>query len=818
MTFSDEFVHFIKYSFPFKDFKLIRDPGENTCLLFIENLPRIRNFTSDTGDTLLAALTDTCNSFEQSMKLFSNQIEETANRALEEFRVRQIGRSNKRKRRFDPLTLGVVAAIAVTAFGLYTVTEIAIGRHERKQLFDHVSQLEKDVKTLAKSIKVLGESFVGFSEEVSEAFIAYDKKLNMLKNFTMMQSQQTNEALKNVTQFLDDKTIITAIMSTFNDYRLSQSNILQNNLIILLDGLNQYERIFESLQNGKLSHLLMPWTRLSNLLKYIQDQYPRQFQLAINEANKDLYYSLPLVSYSIDPITNDIYISLRIPLTREKAPRVYSIYKPESSPFSCQNENCFNTNGDPKTIYFKLTDKLWLTHPMTGELMEEITADSITCSYEQHREVCFTFNRNAMTPPTECSKAVHEFNTSKILRSCTLKPRPSSEYKPIYIGLDKYIIHKNVVPDYNILCHGRNPVRVQVKEWAEIIQLEKNCDVFLISINKMLYGPYADILKSKETEVIIPFHAEILNTIDAASNRSQLEFDDLGIERPELPGYQPFRPEEHPITLDWDTNTISRFSKYVHSMTRNVSSALKDVEAVIQRKTSSFSFKGMINTLTSITSLLMTTILVFSAFSYSRILIPAGLVTVIIPRRVGASSIFGLAQEYIPVDFQTIIDLTVMIVLLLLLVAIIHITFFRKTFILTSYGRAKEKPVQYSGWDLRLNITFTRIKLCSVTMEDIYLSFPIDVFPLIQVKDMKIVDIFFRWETYRKNGDLYFRILERVPLHAMNGGNRLHEAWQTVKFRVDNIRFHYEPLPSAFTGIAAGKVILSLRRDSSTFT
>ena len=492
------------------------------------------------------ALKKTCEHFERSMKHFSEQIEAAANSALEEFKIRQTGRVT-RKKRFDPISLAIGGAVVL---GLWAVTEIVKGRHERKQLFEKVSTLERDVGDLAESIKIMGESFIGFSNAVSQAFENYDNKLEMLKNFSIEQAVHARESLNNVTKFMDDKTTLVAIMSTFNDYRLSQANILQNNLIILLDGLNQYESIFNSLQDGRLSHLLMPWSKLHKILDHITRQYSKDFEFAINDINKDLYYSLPLTSYSIDAKTDDIYVSLRIPLTRRSQPKIYSIIKPESSPFTCLNQECFNYNNEPKTIHFQVTSNLWLVHPLTGDLMQEVSEQTITCDYSQHKKVCFTFNRNQMSQPSECSRALHKWDPNLIISTCPIKPRPISEYRPISIGYDRYIIHRNVVPRYDILCHGKNVLSIQVMNWSEIIKLEKNCDVYLPSIKRMLYAPYADPLKSKDIEIATTFHSEILELIDKASNQSQLEFLDLEIERPDLPDYKPFKPEEHRVVLD----------------------------------------------------------------------------------------------------------------------------------------------------------------------------------------------------------------------------------------------------------------------------
>ena len=114
----------------------------------------------------------------------------------------------------------------------------------------------------------------------------------------------------------------------------------------------------------------------------------------------------------------------------------------------------------------------------------------------------------------------------------------------------------------------------------------------------MLYAPYADNLESKVPQEIKSFHTDILELIDQAANQSKLEFKDLEIERPDLPDFKPFRPEDHNVVLEWDPNTLSILSKYIHHLTVNIFSALKKIDGVIQHRSGMFSFKGLWSYLT----------------------------------------------------------------------------------------------------------------------------------------------------------------------------------------------------------------------------
>ena len=199
--------------------------------------------------------------------------------------------------------------------------------------------------TLASSIKILGENFIGFSKEVGSTLEAFDHKLELLRNFSLIQLNEMRTSIIGIAELVDNKAMISSIMSMFNDYRLSENNLLQNELIILLDGIQTYENIFATLNSGRLSHGLIGWNKLKRILYNIDKSFDRDFQFAIRQSEKHLYYTLPLVPMAIDPKTYNIYVSLRIPLIRKGRPRLYSIVKPLFLPFSCYTDECFNYSG-----------------------------------------------------------------------------------------------------------------------------------------------------------------------------------------------------------------------------------------------------------------------------------------------------------------------------------------------------------------------------------------------------------------------------------------------------------------------------------------
>ena len=284
-----------------------------------------------------------------------------------------------------------------------------------------MSQLEDDVKGIASGMKILGDSLIGFSTEVTSTFEDYNKKLEMLKDYAITQTREIREILQNVTEMLDQKTTMIAIMSNFNDYRLSKHMAMQNNLVILLDAIQKFDQIFATLRRGRLSRGLLSFSKLKRILNNIQEAFQHDFEFAINESENHLYYSFPLIAFSISQVTNEIYISLRIPLVRRGQPKTYNLIKPQFLPFSCLDQGCLKYDSSSKSedfISIRSNDKIWLTNVNDGNLMQEIDLSSITCEYINHKRICFTFETNQILEPNECNKGIYAWNVTKIFKNC----------------------------------------------------------------------------------------------------------------------------------------------------------------------------------------------------------------------------------------------------------------------------------------------------------------------------------------------------------------------------------------------------------------
>ena len=245
---------------------------------------------------------------------------------------------------------------------------------------------------------------------------------------------------------------------------------------------------------------------------------------------------------------------------------------------------------------------------------------------------------------------------------------------------------------------------------------------------------------------------------------------------------------------------------------------MKRVSQVIDKRYTGFSFKGFIGTLSGIIQLLMTSILVFGVLSYSRILGTTASLTIIYPRKVSAE-LFVSPLALLPTDFQTVIDISVIILLTIMIILIIKITFWRKHYITTNFGRARPRNGNQNSWTIIINVIHTRINFCSEVTENIYLRVPCTLFNGRQIRDLRIVNCCFTWVIVRNGDSNYFKLSEDVHLYSLDkDGNRDNNDWQRIRFKVDEIQYNYEPFPSAFKNANNyGMAFISLARDNASF-
>ena len=806
-AFFEEYLFVFRIKLPIANLHIPDDYNRGSCHEFLTYLPTLGQTNRASGQKLYEALNNTCIAFEDTMLSMTEQINRTAIMAVKEFQLRTLSRS----KRFDPFTLAVVGIAAAASFAVYAVTSIENGRSERKELFRHTLELERKSAKIAESVEILSDAFLGFQRTTLESFKEFDTKVEVLRNYTIEQGIFLKQAIINATNFLDDKSMFSTIMSNVNAYRLAHTNVMQNKLILILDQIRQLESIFVVLNEGVLSHELLPWAKLEKLLEKIEKRFSKDFVFGILPSERHLYYQLPLTAYSIDTITNDLYVSLKIPLIRRNRVRTYEIIKIQANPFICQNETCFNFGNTEKAISFDLNGRLLLADPSTGLLLNEVDHDTLICRYQSHRKICHTFSPNIFHEVSSCHRSIFDFNAIDIAKNCPLTQRDINEYIPTAVTNNAYIIHSKIVPSFDILCQGRNPLRVPTQGWAQVIELTKGCDIYLTSLGKILYGPLGEIMKSKEN--ITLFQSELITLIEEASNQTKFDFSQFSLTNDSVIHLSDFDSTKHNITLSWDKSTVNRYADYINKVSRNITNVIQEMRSITGRKFSSYSLRGFVGSLTGIIQVMSTLILVFGVLTYSKLLGYTSSLTIIAPRRVEAFSL-DLGFDILPNDYATLIDMTTALTLLIMIGLIVKITFFRKHFITSHFVRGEGLLSADSKYKISINIAHTTNHLCSINTENIYISIPLNRFNRLKhVRDMRPKNILYTWLIKEDNGRMYLKFAEDLQLIAIDENDTTHSTYQRIFLALDKMGYLYSGKPMAFAKANTyGKAMVSITR------
>ena len=791
-AFFEEYLFVFRIKLPIANLHIPDDYNRGSCHEFLTYLPTLGQTNRASGQKLYEALNNTCIAFEDTMLSMTEQINRTAIMAVKEFQLRTLSRS----KRFDPFTLAVVGIAAAASFAVYAVTSIENGRSERKELFRHTLELERKSAKIAESVEILSDAFLGFQRTTLESFKEFDTKVEVLRNYTIEQGIFLKQAIINATNFLDDKSMFSTIMSNVNAYRLAHTNVMQNKLILILDQIRQLESIFVVLNEGVLSHELLPWAKLEKLLEKIEKRFSKDFVFGILPSERHLYYQLPLTAYSIDTITNDLYVSLKIPLIRRNRVRTYEIIKIQANPFICQNETCFNFGNTEKAISFDLNGRLLLADPSTGLLLNEVDHDTLICRYQSHRKICHTFSPNIFHEVSSCHRSIFDFNAIDIAKNCPLTQRDINEYIPTAVTNNAYIIHSKMVPSFDILCQGQNPLRVPTQGWAQVVELTKGCDIYLTSLGKILYGPLGEVMKSKEN--ITLFQSELITMIEEASNQTKFDFTQFNLSNDSVSHFSDFDSTNHNITLSWDKTTVNRYADYINKVSRNITNVIRDMKSITGRTFSSYSLKGFVGSLTGIIQVMSTLILVFGVLTYSKLLGFTSSLTVIAPRRVDALSL-DLGFDILPNDYNTLIDMSTALILVMMIGLIIKITFFRKHFISSHFVRGEGLLSADSKYKISINIAHTTNHICSINTENIYISIPLNRFGRVKfIRDIRLKNILFTWLIKQDNDRMYLKLAEDLQLIAIDEKDETHSAYHRIFLPLDKMGYIYTGKPLAF--------------------
>ena len=286
--------------------------------------------------------------------------------------------------------------------------------------------------------------------------------------------------------------------------------------------------------------------------------------------------------------------------------------------------------------------------------------------------------------------------------------------------------------------------------------------------------------------------------IEEASNQTKFDFTQFNLSNDSVSHFSDFDSTNHNITLSWDKTTVNRYADYINKVSRNITNVIRDMRSITGRTFSSYSLKGFVASLTGIIQVMSTLILVFGVLTYSKLLGFTSSLTVIAPRRVDALSL-DLGFDILPNDYNTLIDMSTALILVMMIGLIIKITFFRKHFISSHFVRGEGLLSADSKYKISINIAHTTNHICSINTENIYISIPLNRFGRVKfIRDIRLKNILFTWLIKQDNDRMYLKLAEDLQLIATDEKDETHSAYHRIFLPLDKMGYIYTGKPLAF--------------------
>ena len=795
LLFEDIWIHVIRFEFPLIDFSP-KIETQNYCEKFLDQVKLVNDTSTLTFKNSFKTI---CDTFEMNLLTFAKNIKTTAESSVTDFKDRQL----KRNKRF------IVESLIIVGIGSYVLaTGAAIGKlfydvqntkHDVLMLNNKVKYLEKQTEALKEHNFMLSENLIGFSKRVDSLSRSFDNKLEILKMFMLNQTEQLELTFNKTLTIIEQTHWVNSIISTFNSYRLTQNIFLENQLNLLLNSIQNFENVFESLRNNRLPHSLINLQMLTKILDSIKVEVGNKFDIAIDPINYHLFYSLPLTSFIIKQRTNQIYITMKIPLKRPNSNVLFEAIKVKYNPIPCLNKTCSkhkNLDLENNLISIHSNDNLWLSNVQNGDFNYEVSPGTLSCQVTNDIDICVIYRSNRLSLPTDCNLAIRNWNENGIIQFCDFRIKSKREYEPIQIDYNKYILHQSVYPDFKEMCGNKQSIH-KLKSWAEVIETKIGCDIYL-SDNKITYGPLSKPLKSESFLDLKELGSNLLEIIQSDENNTNFEFDDLPLPSLDNPIIKRFNISESAIHMEWDNIQLTEFSKYVYKMNLDISDYLLKLDKAFTESNFFNNYNEIVNNVVTFMQIIVTFIILFGIYSHSNLIKPT--VLIISPRRADAFnlSIIDPGQFYKITEFY--IDILIILLLIIIVILVIKLIWFRQNRISSHFGRGEPRNIENNiSYTLILNMHFSRNKFCVITNESIFIRIPVTVLRKGPIKDIKLMTALTFWYTSEIEGKLYLRTAEPIHLYSIDtNGDRLEDGWENIKFSIDNIKWYYLPKPSAF--------------------
>lgn len=419
-----------------------------------------------------------------------------------------------RKKRMASSVIPLVGDALEVLFGTATKNDLDTLSGKVSQLVNIVGENTDVTATMKADLIGLTKMLDTRTEKVNKALESVATHINQVSD----KVYEMYERVDYIKQFWEDRV---SLQTEYNDMIVNSITAMFN-FTLLADAVNDIDRYFAQLRKGILPVSLIPYAKLKPILQKITKALGESYELGIREENWDLYYLFPLVKFSL--VNSGILLKLTIPLKAKKRENEFKILIPNASPIPCSGPLCTwhdRLNATNSYVTMNIRDRAWLTDLEYERLKYEIDLSTFKCLTIGRDSVCYVLDKSLVMKPSRCTSAIWSWDRKDVMSFCQFELSLKESYQPIRISDGTWIIHKEIIQKYAVICGDSESKDHEITHWAETVTIKNGCR--LESDSHLLYGPLKyhnsklDMIQTKPPQFI--FSADYISNDVTMSER-----------------------------------------------------------------------------------------------------------------------------------------------------------------------------------------------------------------------------------------------------------------------------------------------------------
>lgn len=460
----------------------------------------------------------------------------------------KFSKSNRTKRQLGVVLAGIGGLIAGSWL-------------QSKNYDNQINELYNRMKANEKEIHANTEVLIALKKLVDSRTNALKESIDSLAKYIDFQ--------KNIINSIDHQVTYISLKTLFNQIAISNTfqftNLIQN-LQFEFEAISEAARDFSDaiieLESGFLPFRIINHTDLSNHLRDLKKFLPTGYKFAIEESEINLYYTLPLTSFTF--AEDNLFIRLSIPLSKINQDPKFQMIVPISKPIPCESSICNKLNISENLIQFVEPTELYLAD-INGNFRFESRINYFNCLPANEQQICITFEPNYLRSLSNCSKAIDSWKIEDIINSCKFQVS-NERYYPIRLTEDKYAIHRRYLSSYEIIC-GHNVSRHNLDQWGAIVSIDANC----VLVND-IYTLQGSLRNNQSIDIITLFTTEMILNVNYTNELINLtEQKTLNLTRKVK-----FNLTQFENNLQFDQQTTADTNKKFRTLTEIINNDLTD--------------------------------------------------------------------------------------------------------------------------------------------------------------------------------------------------------------------------------------------------